>query len=118
MGSIHVYPLRSHKSLQVNFDLLIKDESTQHVDDVLFHRHMGEQAALLDDIAHQAGKLGHLDPVDGGAIDENLAFVNGVELVERFQQGRFPASAGTDQDKKLVVLDGQTDVHQYRFSAV
>lgn len=37
MGSIHVYPLRSHKSLQVNFDLLIKDESTQHVDDVLFH---------------------------------------------------------------------------------
>ena len=73
---------------------------------------------LLDDIAHQAGKLGHLDPVDGGAIDENLAFVNGVELVERFQQGRFPASAGTDQDKKLVVLDGQTDVHQYRFSAV
>lgn len=60
---------------------------------------MGEQAALLDDIAHQAGKLGHLDPVDGGAIDENLAFVNGVELVERFQQGRFPASAGTDQDK-------------------
>ena len=79
---------------------------------------MGEQAALLDDIAHQAGKLGHLDPVDGGAIDENLAFVNGVELVERFQQGRFPASAGTDQDKKLVVLDGKTDVHQYRFSAV
>ena len=86
--------------------------------DVVLHRHMGEQAALLDDIAHQAGKLGHLDPVDGGAIDENLAFVNGVELVERFQQGRFPASAGTDQDKKLVVLDGQTDVHQYRFSAV
>lgn len=35
MGSIHVYPLRSHKSLQVNFDLLIKDESTRHVDDVL-----------------------------------------------------------------------------------
>lgn len=36
MGSIHVYPLQSHKSLQVNFELLIKDESTQHADDALF----------------------------------------------------------------------------------
>ena len=44
--------------------------------DVVLHRHMGEQAALLDDIAHQAGKLA----MENGDIDMVVDYSGQVYL--------------------------------------
>ena len=76
-----------------------------HHADVLGHRHVGEQADLLDDIA---GVPPQLVAVDGGdilAVQADAAAVGLNQAVNHFQGGGFAAAGGADEDGELPLLN-------------
>lgn len=77
-----------------------------HQGDVLLHRQMGEQAPGLDHISHQVGQLVDLNLGHRSPVDLQGSLLNGQELVDALEQRGFPTAAGTNEHKKLTILNG------------
>jgi hypothetical protein len=48
-------------------------------------------------------------PTEVNAVDGEFPFIETFESIEAAEQGRFSAAGGADEDRKLVLLDGEID---------
>ena len=79
---------------------------------IFLHGQMGEEAAGLNDIAHQVGQLICFDAVHRRPIDEQLALLHIEQLVDALEKSGFSTAAGADENKKFTVLNGKIHVVQ------
>ena len=79
---------------------------------IFLHSQMGEEAAGLNDIAHQVGQLICFDAVHRRPIDEQLALLHIEQLVDALEKSGFSTAAGADENKKFTVLNGKIHVVQ------
>ena len=107
IGQIHH---GQHPAHQVVIALLGRAQQPGHHADVLGHRHVGEQAHLLDDIADAAAQL---IPVCLGhvlAVEIDMPAVRLDQAVDHFQGGGLAAAGRADEDGKLPLFDFKIQV--------
>ena len=113
----HVHQLQQLVDDPVALLLGVLQQGGHHTD-VLGHRHVGEQADLLDHIADVPAQL-HL--VLGGdvlAVEIDLSRRGLDEPVDHFQSGGLAAAGGSDEDGHLALLDLEGQVVQDFLAAV
>ena len=111
-----------HHGQHVPDDLLapflgIFQEFGNHAD-VLGHRHVGEQADLLDHVADAAAQshLVLLCDVFSIYVDVTGVWLN--ETVDHFEGGGFSTARWPDQDDKFTVWDLKTQVKDHLLVAI
>ena len=82
------------------------------------HRHVGEQADLLDHVADAAaqGYLILLCDVFSIYVDVTGVWLN--ETVDHFEGGGFPTARWPDQDDKFTVWDLKTQIKDHLLVAI
>ena len=88
--------------------ILIELVHLQSEGDIVIHGHMREDCIALEDhrdLALARRQIGHIPPADA-----NPPLVRHAQAGNRAQQGGLPASAGTQQDYKFLVLNGHAYV--------
>ncbi len=98
--------------------------AAEHLDlrdrEVLRHRQVGEQLEVLEhhaDLAAQLGQVG-LRVVDGHAVDVDLAFLDGLQCVDRLDQRGFARARRAAHDHHFALADGGGAVVQHLEAAV
>ena len=71
---------------------------------------MGEEPALLDDVAHVTAQVWPFELLGRCPVDVDDAAARIVEAVDQLEQRRLTAAGGTDEDDELARLDRQRDV--------
>jgi hypothetical protein len=71
---------------------------------------MGEEPALLDDVAHVTAQVWPFELLRRCPVDVDDAAARVVEAVDQFEQRRLTATGGTNEDDELARLDRQRDV--------
>src|SRR5215213_8228886 len=71
---------------------------------------MGEEPALLDDVAHVTAQVWPFELLGRCPVDVDDAAARIVEAVDQLEQRRLTAAGGTDEDDKLARLDRQGNV--------
>ncbi len=97
---------------------LVVFQKLWHHADVLGHRHVGEQADLLDHVADVAAQLHLVLLVDVLAVDGDGAAVRLQQAVDHLHGGGFAAAGGPDEDHELTVLNGEVQVLEDRIFSI
>ena len=81
--------------------LFLPAQQPRHGADVPFHRHVREEADLLDDVADRAAQLGHVVVADLPAVDADVAARERDQPVDELERRRLAAAGRPDEHADL-----------------
>jgi hypothetical protein len=81
---------------------------------VPFHGHVGEQPAVLNDVADPAAQFDGVPFEYRSALEANVAARGRDEAIDRFEQCRLPRAATSEQHERFSLLDAEIDIPEYR----
>ena len=90
--------------------LLRPAEQVRHDGRVPGHRHVREEADLLDHVADVAAKLRRVERPHAGVVEQDVALVDVDEPVHHLHRGRLAAAGRPDEDADLTRLDAERQV--------
>ena len=85
-------------------------EQLRHRADVRLHRHVWEEADLLDDVADRAAQLGDVVVADLPAVDPDVTARERDQAIDELERRRLAASRRPDQHADLPCRHGQRQV--------
>ena len=90
--------------------LPVPAQQTRHRTDVRLHRHVREEADLLDHVADRAAQLRQVVVADLPAVDADVTARERDQPVDELERGRLAAARWADQNADLPRGDGEREV--------